>query len=278
MKIDKVCLITFSPTRTSKQVGEAIVRGVAADSVELVDLTLPGAEVGEVASDTLAVIAVPVYGGHVAPLAKFRLGSLRACGAPAVVVAVYGNRAYEKALVELDACATEVGFKVIGAATFVGEHSYSSVSHPIAAGRPDGDDLRFAEEFGVGIRAKVEAAGDMSRLYGVDVSRIPRPKQSIWSMLMFVRQIMKWRKNPPADMPRHPRVDAAKCTACGACVGLCPNGAIVAGDELHTLADHCIKCCACVKGCPQGARRFDTPYAPLLSKYFGRRKENKTLL
>ena len=42
---------------------------------------------------------------------------LHADGAPAVVVVVYGNRAYEKALVELDAFVTKLGFKVIAGAT-----------------------------------------------------------------------------------------------------------------------------------------------------------------
>ena len=83
---------------------------------------------------------------------------VHASGAPAVLVAVYGNRAYEKALVELDAFASDRGFKVIAGATFVGEHSYSTQQNPIAAGRPDADDLQFAETFGVKIRTKIEAA------------------------------------------------------------------------------------------------------------------------
>ena len=73
---------------------------------------------------------------------------------PVVLVVVYGNRAYEKALVELDAFAsTKLGFKVIAGATFVGEHSYSTVRnirwHP---GRPDADDLEYAKLFGEKIR------------------------------------------------------------------------------------------------------------------------------
>lgn len=99
-------------------------------------------------SHALAVITVPVYGGHVAPLALERMKELHADGAPAVVVVVYGNRAYEKALVELDAFVTKLGFKVIAGATFVGEHSYSSEKYPVASGRPDADDLEYAKLFG----------------------------------------------------------------------------------------------------------------------------------
>ena len=122
MNIDEVQLITFSPTCTSKQVGEAIVHGTGISSVSKVDLTLEAAGKREVPSHALAVITVPVYGGHVAPLALERMKELHADGAPAVVVVVYGNRAYEKALVELDAFVTRLGFKVIAGATFVGEH------------------------------------------------------------------------------------------------------------------------------------------------------------
>ena len=67
MNIDEVQLITFSPTCTSKQVGEAIVHGTGISSVSKVDLTLEAAGKREVPSHALAVITVPVYGGHVAP-------------------------------------------------------------------------------------------------------------------------------------------------------------------------------------------------------------------
>ncbi len=109
MNIDEVQLITFSPTCTSKQVGEAIVHGTGISSVSKVDLTLEAAGKREVPSHVLAIITVPVYGGHVAPLALERMRELHTDGAPAVVVVVYGNRAYEKALVELDAFVTNLG-------------------------------------------------------------------------------------------------------------------------------------------------------------------------
>ena len=51
-------------------------------------------------TSALAIVVVPVYGGHVAPLAMERLRNIRGLDAPTVLVAVYGNRAYEKALME----------------------------------------------------------------------------------------------------------------------------------------------------------------------------------
>lgn len=277
MKIDNVKLITFSPTHTSKQVGEAIVRGMGIPSVEMIDVTF--ASTGDVtfAADEPAVVVVPVYGGHVAPLALKRMEAMRGQNTPVVAVVVYGNRAYEKALIQLEAFLCERGFKTIAAGTFIGEHSYSTEQTPIAVGRPDAEDIAFAEDFGRRVMQKVGNAPDAEHLYGVNVARIPRPKQPLWPMLKFVRQILKWRKSGVA-MPRTPQADAERCKHCARCVSLCPNGAIVKGDECSTITERCIKCCACVKGCPHGARTFDTPFAPLLSTNFKRRKENKTLL
>lgn len=277
MTITEINLITFSPTCTSKQIGEAIVRGTGITGVNFVDLTLQTTEQKEFGSDALAVITVPVYGGHVAPLALERMKDLRADGTPAVIVVVYGNRAYEKALTELDAFVSGLGFKVIAGGTFVGEHSYSSDRYPIAAGRPDDDDLKFAEEFGAKVRTKLENAADAEHLYGVDVQKIQRPKQPFLPLLRFLRRVIKLRKSG-VPMLRTPQVDENLCTHCGLCVKRCPAGAIVKGEECVTNAEKCIRCCACVKGCPQKARMFDTPFAALLHDCFQRPKENRIIL
>lgn len=277
MTITEINLITFSPTHTSKQIGEAIVRGMGIADVSFVDMTLQAPEKKEFGSDALAVITVPVYGGHVAPLALERMKDLRADGTPAVIVVVYGNRAYEKALVELDAFVSGLGFKVIAGGTFVGEHSYSSDRYPIAASRPDDDDLKFAEEFGAKVRIKLSNAADAEHLYGVDVQKIQRPKQPFLPLLRFLRRVIKLRKNG-VPMPRTPQVDENLCTHCGLCVKRCPAGAIVKGEECVTNAEKCIRCCACVKGCPQKARTFDTPFAALLHDCFQRPKENRIIL
>lgn len=245
MDINEVHFIYFSPTRTSKQVGEAIVRGTGLTNVVTTNLTLHTAEV-DIPENTLTVIAVPVYGGKVAPLAMERLQGIRASGSPVVLVVVYGNRAYEKALIELDAFASAQGFKVIAGATFVGEHSYSTEQNPIAPGRPDANDLQYAEEFGAKIRTKINAAIDMEHLYPVDVNRIQRPRQPFLPLFKFLRRVIKLRKSG-VPLPRVPEVNAELCTHCGVCAVHCPSGAILKGDECNTIAEKCIKCCACVK-------------------------------
>lgn len=277
MNIERLHLITFSPTHTSLRIGEAIARGINRVQTVVTDVTLAEAVPLEIPANEMAVIAMPVYGGHIPPLAARRVAAIHAQGAPAVVVAVYGNRAYEHALTDLDTLAASLGFKVIAAGTFIGEHSYATPDNPIALGRPDVDDLAEAELFGQKIQTKLMQASDLEHLYPVDVTRIRRPSQPIWPLLRFVYAVMHLRKHPQPS-PKTPIVDETLCQHCGLCVKRCPTQAIIAGDECHTADDKCLRCCACVKQCPHGARRFPSPFAQLLAKYFQKEKENRIII
>lgn len=46
------------------------------------------------------------------------------------------------------------------------------------------------------------------------------------------------------------KVDKEKCVGCGACVDVCPVGAIKLKDGIAVVSDECIECGACVGGCP----------------------------
>lgn len=50
---------------------------------------------------------MPVYAGRVPTLAVERLKDIKTSGVKCVIVAVYGNRAYKDALVEMQDVATE---------------------------------------------------------------------------------------------------------------------------------------------------------------------------
>lgn len=85
-----------------------------------------GGKTAVLPADAAAVFAVPVYGGRVAPAALERLQEIRGEGTPAVVLAVYGNRAFGTAVAQLAAFVAERGFVPVAAGAFVGEHSYST--------------------------------------------------------------------------------------------------------------------------------------------------------
>lgn len=278
MIVNEAKLIYFSPTHTSKQVANAIVRGAGITNVSTLDITHDGVGETVIPVSTLAIIVVPVYGGHVAPLAMERLDSIRGINTPVVLVVVYGNRAYEHALVELDGFAMMHGFKAIAGATFIGEHSYSREKYPIAAGRPDADDLRVACDFGQKVLTKITAATALETLYPVDVARIRRPRQPFFPLFRFLRKVIALRRSR-TPLPRTPWVENADlCSHCGICVKECPVRAITKGDELHTNADKCIKCSACVKSCPTKARVYDTPFAVLLSQCFKKQKDPQMII
>lgn len=279
---DLIHTIYFSPTGTTRKVAEAIAKGLKAPAsegsepvVRSLDLTHRDAAEELLAGETLAVLAAPVYGGHVAPEAVRRMKGIRGSGTPAVVAVVYGNRAFEHAAEELARLAEEQGFRPIAAGAFVGEHSYSTPETPIAAGRPDDRDLAAAEAFGEAVRRKIDR-GDLTP---VDAARLKDGRTPLLSLLRFARFVLRYRRRQKKRPVRYlPEGDAARCTRCGRCAALCPVGAIARGDETRTDPARCIRCCACVKGCPVGARTFRTPFAEALARNFTRRKEPVTRL
>lgn len=275
MKPQNARLVYFSPTHTTKHIVEAVAGGTEITNVIETDLTLQPSE-NQVFSDSeLAIIAVPVYGGKVAPLAVERLKAIRGANTPAVLIVVYGNRAYEKALVQLNTLALQQGFRVIACATFIGEHSFSNEKRPIASGRPDKNDLNLAREFGKQIHEKLEKPG---LLHPVNAGKIGRLRQSFFPLLHFIYKVYKLRKSG-VPLPKTPRVaDKDKCVHCGACAAHCPAQAIEKNDELQIDAKKCIKCCACVKICPHKVRIYDSPLADLLSEYFIQNKKPQILL
>jgi ferredoxin len=239
MNIDSVKLIYFSPTGTSKLITEAIAKGIQ-ESCEHIDLTSPAARTLEFEKlyDELAVIAAPVYVGRIPSEAVYRLRRLSADDTPAVLVAVYGNRHYDDALVELQDLAIELGFKPVAGGAFIGEHSFSTAEVPTAHGRPDADDLAKAAEFGRKIREKMSGIGG-SR----DIPPLRVPGNHPYREGM--------RDTGARD---EPATEEELCIKCGKCAEVCPTSAVVLGDVVTNREDACIFCCACVKSCPSGAR------------------------
>ncbi len=234
-----VHLIYFSPTGTTRNVLETIARGFAADDPERLDLTFQrsiGSESRKISSD-IAIIGTPVYSGRVPLQAVEALQLVRAHNTPAVVIAVYGNRAFEDALLELTDLARQSGFRPVAAAAFIGEHSFSTPAAPIAEGRPDEEDIKKAEHFGKRIREKLD-------------------KGTAKNFLLQVPGNVPYKKRNPSPPP--PVTDEVSCIKCANCMTICPAQAVIMQDEtVWTDEDKCMACCACVKNCPSGARRMD---------------------
>lgn len=63
-----------------------------------------------------------------------------------------------------------------------------------------------------------------------------------------------WCHNPETQAPRPQLLYCAeKCVACGACAGVCPNGAHIMGPAHTVEREKCTACGVCTRECPAGA-------------------------
>ena len=151
----KLYNIVFSPTGGTKKVSALLTDALEGEAAN-VDLTDSKQNFRTVqrTQEDIAVISVPSYGGRVPAVAVERLTMLRGQGARAVLVCVYGNRAYEDTLVELEDAAKQAGFRVSAAVAAIAEHS---IARQFAAGRPDTQDVKQLSDFARQIQRKLSA-------------------------------------------------------------------------------------------------------------------------
>ena len=226
----KLYEITFSPTGGTEKAADLMTQALGGKHAA-VDLTDSRSDFSCVTLDPedVAVIAVPSYGGRVPAPAVQRLAAIKGGGAQAVLVCVYGNRAYEDTLAELSDTAKQAGFRVIAAAAVIAEHS---IVRRYAAGRPDQADAKQLREFAEKIQVKL-SRGDVTE------PALPgnRPYKKAGSAGL---------------MPR----PAKGCVSCGLCAQQCPVQAIDDPRNPHHIdKDRCISCMRCVSICPHSARK-----------------------
>jgi ferredoxin len=231
-------LMYFSPTSTTKNVVQNIALGFNADYIEY-DLTPPSNRLKEFTfnKNDILIIGVPVYSGRIPTIIEPLLRTLDGKGSLAIIVAVYGNRDYDDCLLELYDLMTSCDFKVISAASFVGEHSYTS---DLATNRPDQKDLSIAKSFGVKIKNYADCL-DVNSKISLNIKG-NRPYRELSS-----------------DSPIAPVINSS-CTNCLICLKHCPSGAISFNEKIAKIAideNKCIKCHSCVKRCPSNSIDFD---------------------
>jgi len=265
MGIELLKLVFFSPTGTTKKIIEGIARGIGYSSVAQFDITKPENRKRhiETSENELLIIGVPVYFGRVQTDAIEWLHTIKAHNTPAVCVVVYGNREYDDALLELKETMVKRMCIPIACASFIGEHSFSSSEAPIAAGRPDTDDLLKAESFGEKIRKKIVSIPSISLLTDVSV-----PGNYPYVDVTDNKKILHCLDFIAVD---------SSCTQCGVCAQHCPVGAIDFENSASVDKTKCIVCHACIKKCPTKARKVKNDmirnFALRLSRKFQVRKE-----
>ncbi|MHA1872200.1 MAG: 4Fe-4S binding protein [Promethearchaeota archaeon] len=204
----------------------------------------------------LNIVGTPIYEGRVPKIVRNVLKKLEGNNTPAIAVNIYGNRLIGKALRELSTILNGSGFIVIGAGTFIGEHSFSNQRLKIANGRPNNMDLKMAEEFGDKIAELI--IEKYSSTKGIDLNIMPKFDNIFNSIikkipgresffLRFVPEGFSYYFAYPQKIPED------TCTQCGVCVKNCPTRSI--DPETYKVdLKSCIRCMACVKYCPEHAR------------------------
>lgn len=145
-------LYFFSPTGGTQHVAGLFAENLnAADACT--DITVR-AEAKTFSADDCLLVFFPVYGGRVPGPCLERVRALRGTDTPAVLVAVFGNRAVDDALLEMRDTLAPLGFRVIAAAEVIAPHS---VNTDIAAGRPDASDRAKIAEFCTQLKSRIAA-------------------------------------------------------------------------------------------------------------------------
>ncbi len=218
--------IIFSPTGGTAKVARAFAEGWEGD-VKTIDLTDPEKDFSTCAIDKhdQALIALLSFGGRVPAIATERLGRIAGNGAACTLICVYGNRAYEDTLAEMEDVAKACGFNVIAAVAAIAEHS---IFPQFATGRPDAADA--AQLRGFARRITEEATGTPA---------IPgnRPYKQGGRGGLF------------------PQPTGA-CVSCGLCARECPVQAIET-DGFAANPETCIGCMRCLRICPVNAREVN---------------------
>lgn len=221
----------FSPTGGVQRVARQLVS--VWDSCEWVDLSDPETDFGRFCFSAcdICYISIPVFEGRVPAAALQRLRQVHAEGAAAVLVAVFGNRAIDDALLELKNEAAAIGFRPAAAVGAVAEHS---IFRQYASGRPDAQDQKELVAFARRIREALESASGNT---GLEVPGSFPYRQAGGSSL-----------KPQAN-------DA--CTGCGLCAQQCPVRAIPLQNPSQTDHTACIACMRCIAVCPVHARTLN---------------------
>lgn len=247
--------IVFSPTGGTKKVADVLVNNIFEENM-LIDLCDTNFEPMKLSKEDVAVISVPSYGGRIPSIAVSRLKMICGDGTQAILVCVYGNRAYDNTLAEMKDLAEKTGLCPVAAVSAVAEHS---IVRELAAGRPDKKD----EECLIGMAEQIKRKLDSKDLTPIQVPGIV-PDNPI--------------SNSGGKMSPEVTDD---CIHCGICAEQCPTGAI-SKENMEADKTKCISCMRCISVCPNEARKLNVVIESLggvaLSVLCSNRKENELFI
>ncbi len=244
----------FSPTGGTKKIGETLANNLAT-SPNFHNLANPKENITSPTEDIL-IVAMPVYGGRIPSFAVQKLSNFKGNRQKVITLVVYGTRAFEDALLELNNLMKSLGFQILASGAFVAQHSIAS---EIGTGRPDKNDEDFIADFSKKILSKIEKGENNEVVVSGNY-----PYKADFSM------------------PVTP-ISLQTCNLCRRCISVCPTEAIsIADDKIVTDVEKCILCMACVRYCPIHARILPPPLqekiSQMLAKFKDIRRENEIFI
>ena len=121
-------LYFFSPTGGTKTVAGLFAEQLGAPDA-CTDITVH-AEAKTFTADDRLLLFFPVYGGRVPEPCLARVRALRGADTPVTLVAVFGNRAVDDALLEMRDTLAPLGFRVTAAAEIIVAPSMANSAPP----------------------------------------------------------------------------------------------------------------------------------------------------
>ena len=130
--------IFFSPTGGTKKVADIIINGTKQEA-EVIDLIKEPDKIkkAQFKKDDVCLVGVPSYGGRIPSVITEMFRNVKADGTKAILAVVFGNRAIDDTLLELQDILEASGFVCIAGMEAVAEHS---LLHQFGTGRPDSQD------------------------------------------------------------------------------------------------------------------------------------------
>ena len=228
----KIYEIVFSPTGGTKKAADCVAEafGRERQEIDLSDRTMKFSDMIFEETD-LCLFALPAFGGRIPDVCRSRIAEMTGRGACAVLLISYGNRAYDDAMLELQALLADRSFRCVAAIGAVTEHS---IMHQFGAGRPDEADQKELFSFGKRI------SENLKNEEGESVLELPG----------------NYPYREYHGIPLKPKANK-NCDGCGICAQQCPSGAILADRPKETDSNLCISCMRCVAVCPRHARELN---------------------